>query len=157
MNKLVGVGLLVAALVVGGMVVALADPAQNSANVSVNFSIPSYIAIWADNSSVTLDNNGISGPGTYTATNTLHVLSTTEWTVSHQVSWDTAQGANYPNGFNPDAHGNLFTANSDITSGTWGLNSLAVTYTLNLTGNNLQYFPAGDYTVVVVHTATTTE
>ncbi len=162
MNKLVGVGLLVVVLATLSVVAGfgVASP-SDSVDVNVDFAIPSYIAIYAPDTQVTLGT--ITGPGTYEATNTLYVVSTTGWSVNHSFVWTT-----YPNEggavFAPEGPGgDLFSVSGD-GDGVWGWDSFTVTYELELGsdthtegGNKMQYFPAGDYMVTVTHTATTSE
>ena len=151
MNKFVGVGLLVVVLAMGSVVAGLADPAASDAVSAVaNFAIPDYISISAAGSSVDLPE--IDGPGTYSATNALTVLSSKDWSVSHSFVWTT-----YATGFNTSGDGaSLFSA-TGTGDGNWGLDTFDATYSLNLTGNNMQYFPEGSYVVTVTHTATTSE
>ena len=157
MNKFVGVGLLVVVLAVGGVVAGFAA----AKDVTANFAIPDYIAIYAANASVSLP--AITVPDTYVNTNTLYVVSTKAWGVTHDFAWTS-----YPTGFLIGGGGaNLFSVNPTDPSGTWGYNNFSVTYSLDLTdgdgvddtaaNNNMQYFPEGDYVVTVTHTATTSE
>ena len=149
-NKFVGVGLLVVVLAVGSVVAGFADPpaASETASAVANFVIPDYISISAASNSVDLPE--ITVPNTYSATNALTVVSTKAWSVSHSFAWTT-----YPTGFNTSGDGaSLFSA-TGTGDGKWGLDTFNATYSLDLTGNNMQYFPAGDYVITVTHTATT--
>ena len=152
MNKFVGVGLLVVVLAMGSVVVGLADPPVESDVVSAvaTFTIPDYISISAASDTVDLDGGGVTVPNTYSATNALTVLSTKAWSVSHSFVWTS-----YGDGFNTSGDGaNLFSV-TGTGDGEWGLDTFNATYSLNLTGNNMQYFPEGSYVVTVTHTATT--
>jgi len=154
MNKLVGVGLLVVVLAVSSVVAGFAV----AKDVTANFVIPDYIAIYAANASVSLP--AIDGPGTYPNTNTLYVVSTKAWGVTHDFAWTT-----HPDDFATDGGGaNLFSI-SGSGDGLWGIDDFIVTYSLDLTDgdgvtaaqNNMQYFPEGNYVITVTHTATTSE
>jgi len=148
-NKFVGVGLLVVVLAVVGGVAGFGTSANT--DVRCDFAIPSYIAISAEKGAVDMDS--YVSPYLYEADNTLHVLSTTNWTVSDTVEWNQ-----YPEGFNPDGEGaNLFTVSYDSNSGTWGYADITTRYELDFGSEmeKMQYFPAGDYSVSVTHTATT--
>ena len=156
MNKLVGVGLLVVVLAMLSVVAGFGVGPLDSLDVTVNFAIPSYIAIYAEQESVSLP--VISDPGTYLAENQLTVVSTASWHISHAISWTTMPNFPAGNGFQPDgAGGMLFTASSNTTSGVFGLHLFSVDYILDLSGDNMQYFPEGEYEVTVTHTATTSE
>ena len=154
MNKFVGVGLLVVVLAVGNMVAGFAA----TEDVTANFAIPDYIAIYAANASVSLGT--ITVPNTYANTNTLYVVSTKAWGVTHSFVWTS-----YPTGFLIEGGGaNLFSI-SGSGDGLWGIDDFIVTYSLDLTDgdgvtaaqNKMQYFPEGDYVVTVTHTATTND
>jgi hypothetical protein len=119
MNKLVGVGLLVVVLAVSSVVVGFAA----AKDVTANFVIPDYIAIYAANASVSLP--AIDGPGTYPNTNTLYVVSTKAWGVTHDFAWTT-----HPDDFATDGGGaNLFSI-SGSGDGLWGIDDFIVTYSL---------------------------
>ena len=150
MNKFVGVGLLVVVLAMGSVVAGLAVPpaASDAVSAVANFVIPDYISISAAGSSVDLPE--ITGPGTYSATNALTVLSTKAWSVSHSFVWTTCA-----TGFNKTGDGAGLFSVTGSGDGEWGLDTFNATYSLNLAGNNMQYFPEGNYVVTVTHTATT--
>lgn len=149
-NKFVGVGLLVVVLAMVSGVVAFGASANTG--VMIDFVIPSYIAIYADVAvSEMRDPDMDFVTGVYQNSQNLHVLSTTNWVVTDTLVWTT-----YPSGFNPDGLGaDLFTVSYNSNSGTWGYTEITANYALDLEEQNVQYFPAGVYTVTVTHTATT--
>jgi hypothetical protein len=148
MSKLFGVGLLLAVLAVVAGVGGFGTEAAT--DVYVNFTIPSYIAISTENDGVSLGD--ISGPNTYSNEDTLYVVSTKGWSVEHSFEW-----SEHPDGFNPDGSGaDLFSVSGE-GDGQWGYDSFDATYSLDLSGENMQHFPEGDYIVTVTHTATTSE
>ena len=149
-NKLVGVGLLVAVLAMVSGVAGFGASANTG--VFVDFVIPSYIAIYADFAVTEMRDEEMEFvTGVYQNSQNLHVLSTTNWVVSDTIVWTT-----YPSDFNLDGPGaDLFTVSYDSNSGTWGYTEITANYALDLEEQNVQYFPAGLYTVTVTHTATT--
>ena len=156
-NKLVGVGLLVVVLAIGSMVAGFAATDTDTADVTANFTIPSYIAIYAVGNPGTLtdaSSDPVSGPGTYDATSDLYVVSTKAWSVDSTVVWGTSPA---------EGGKNLFTVTYTGDSKTPGWDAFTATYTLDLSaavgdngeGNAMRYFPAGEYIITVTHTATT--
>ena len=150
--KAFGMTMLVAGLVLGLAVAVTA--ASASANVNASFTIPSWI-------SLSVVGNGdvgfgsIAGGGGYAGDNTtdLRVLSTTSWSITSAIQWsnpativpvgasttviETALGIPYN------------------TSGTWGISSPTVSYTMNITDDDMTSLPVGDYSLVIQYTATT--
>jgi hypothetical protein len=155
MLKVVGMAMLVAAVVVGVAAVSFATVPAASSAVSVNasFSIPSWISL----SIVTGGDVGfasITGPGTYNGSNgtQLRVLSTAKWSLSNTILWASSH---MPEGASQTTIDAGLQRTFDKTSGTWGSQTVNVSYKLVLTSDGLATLPQGDYSVVVQYTATT--
>ena len=157
MNKLVVLGMLVATLVLGGAVLATAAGVSSSASASVSFTIPAWISLTVT-SGGSVSFASITGPGTYTssADTNLRVISTTAWTLSDQIVWTSST---LPLGANGVTQSTLTAslARAYTGPGTWGLQNVAVKYTLTLSDSGLANLPAGDYKLVVQYTATTND
>ncbi len=156
MNKLVLLGMLVATLVLGGAVLATAAGVSSSASANVSFTIPAWI-------SLTVTSGGASAspasPGlgrTRARPTQLRVISTKAWTLSDQILWTSSS---LPAGANGVTQSTLTAslARAYTGPGTWGLQNVAVKYTLTLSDSGLANLPAGDYALVVQYTATTND
>lgn len=158
MRMLQGVGavLLVAAMVVGVAVVstaAAAPGASSAVSVSASFSIPSWISLSIVGSG-NVSFASITGPGTYNGSNgtQLRVLSTTSWAISSSILWTNSA---MPAGASQATVEKALQRTFDKTSGSWGAQSVNVTYKLSLSADDVATLPQGDYSVVVQYTATT--
>jgi hypothetical protein len=154
MLKVVGTAMLVAAMVVGVAVASFAAAGASSAvTVNASFSIPSWISL-----SVVGDGNvsfaSITGPGTYNGSNStqLKVLSTANWSVSSAILW---MSSTVPAGASQATVQKDLQMAFDKTSGTFGLQTVNVSYKLVLTSDDMGTLPQGSYSVVVQYTATT--
>ena len=154
--KAFGMTLLVTVLVVGMAVAVSAKPSvTGSASVSVNasFEISSWISLAiVGNGDVSFAN--IAGPGTYAGSNEteLRVMSTTNWTISDSILWSEST---LPEGASQDTLSSAFVRTFDLTSGTWGIHEVNVSYQFTLEADDLVSLPEGEYNLVVQYTATT--
>ena len=156
MNKFITFGMVLVTLVLGSvMVSAVGTPASASATANVSFTIPSWISLTVT-SGASVSFASITGPGTYagSAATNLRVISTTAWTLSDQIVWTSST---LPTGANAATQSTLDSAlaRSYTASGTWGQQTVAVTYALTLADTGLANLPAGNYALVVQYTATT--
>jgi hypothetical protein len=107
----------------------------------------------------------ITGPGMYNSVNntTLQITSPNSWSLSDVIVWQesTLDGATLPEGFNEDQVAALLTRDYDDAyqvlngaAGGRGQHTFDVAYRLDLTGDNLRYFLAGNYSLVIRYTST---
>ncbi len=107
----------------------------------------------------------ITGPGMYNSVNntTLQITSPEPWSISDEIIWDESRldGATLPEGFNQVQVAALLTRDYDDAyqvpngaAGGAGQHTFDVSYRLDLTGENLRYFLAGAYSLVIRYTAT---
>jgi hypothetical protein len=153
--KAFGMTLLVAVLVAGMAVAVSAKPTTGSSSVSVNasFEISSWISLAiVGNGDVSFAN--IAGPGTYDGSNEteLRVMSTTNWTISDSILWSKST---LPAGASQDTLASALVRTYDLTSGTWGVHDVNVSYQFTLDADDLVTLPEGEYNLVVQYTATT--
>ncbi len=147
MLKVLGVAMLV--VVVGG---AVALAASDTASVNASFSIPSWIALHViGNGDVSFAD--ITGPGDYAGSNgtQLRVLSTTSWSLSDQILWDSSET---PDGASQSVIDNALRL-TYANEGTWGIHNVDVSYVFYLIEDDMGSLPEGDYNLVVQYTATT--
>lgn len=107
----------------------------------------------------------ITGPGMYASVNntTLQITSPESWSISDEIIWDESQmdGAMLSDGFDQVQVAGLLTRDYDDAyqvpggaAGGAGQHTFDVAYQLDLTGDNLRYFLAGAYSLVIRYTAT---
>ena len=107
----------------------------------------------------------ISGPGMYTSINdtTFQIISSQHWSISDAIVWEESKfnGGPFPEGFDKAQVATLLIRDYDDSykapggaAGGPGEHTVIVSYRLNLTGDNLKYFPMGSYSLVVRYTAT---
>ncbi|MCK5827784.1 hypothetical protein KAH43_04585 [Candidatus Bipolaricaulota bacterium] len=151
-RKAFGMTMLVAGLVLGLAVTVVA--ASDSVTVNASFTVPSWISL-----SVLGDGNvgfgDIAGGGGYSGDNTtdLRVLSTTSWAITSSILWSnpaTIVPAGASTVVIETALGIPYS-----TSGTWGISSPVVSYTMNVTDDDMVSLPVGNYNLVIQYTATT--
>jgi len=152
--KAFGMTMLVAVLVMGLAVVASAKATQEaSVSVNASFAISSWISLAIiGNGDVSFAD--ITGPGEYSGSNgtELRVMSTTNWTVSDSILWAEST---LPNGASQDTLDTAFVRTFDVTSGTWGVHTVNVSYDFVVDASDLVTLPEGEYNLVVQYTATT--
>jgi len=151
MLKVVGTAMLVAAMVVGVAVASFA--AASAVSVNASFSIPSWISLSiVGNGNVSFAS--ITGPGTYNGSNStqLKVLSTANWSITSAILWTSST---VPAGASQATVEKDLQRTFDKTSGTYGAQTVTVSYKLALTSDDMATLPQGDYSVVVQYTATT--
>ena len=107
----------------------------------------------------------ITGPGMYNSINdtTFRITSPEPWSISDEIIWDESRmdGAMLPDGFDQVQVAALLTRDYDDAyqipggaAGGAGQHTFDVAYRLDLTGDNLRYFLAGNYSLVIRYTAT---
>ena len=107
----------------------------------------------------------ITGPGMYTSVNntTFRITSPESWSISDEIIWDESRldGAMLPDEFDRVQVAALLTRDYDDAyqvpngaAGGSGQHTFDVAYRLDLTGDNLRYFLAGAYSLVIRYTAT---
>lgn len=143
---------LVIALVASAFgVVALG--ATDVATTNASFIIPSWISLTVvENGSV--DFPTIIGPGSYAASADarLRVLSTTSWSLTESILWSEST---LPVGADEATLDRVVVRTPDLTSGSWGLSFINVSFALEIAEEDLADMPEGSYNVIVQYTATT--
>jgi len=151
MHKGLGIAMAVVVAVMG--LTAGVSAASSSASVNASFSILSWISLSVvGNGDVSFGD--IAGVGTYVGSNNtqMRVLSTTSWSVTSTILWSKST---LPTGASQTTLTNALALTFDKTSGTWGSQTVNVSYKMTLGENDLASLPKGNYNLVIQYTATT--
>ena len=152
MLKAFGMTMLVAGLVLGSAVAVSAT--SDSVLVNASFTIPSWISLSVSaGGSVGFGEVTGGGGGGYAGDTTtdLRVLSTTSWAITSAILWGSST---VPNGASQPVIEIAFGIPYS-TSGTWGITTPVVSYTMTVTDDDMASLPEGAYNLVIQYTATT--
>jgi len=146
-----GIAMVVVASVVGLTLGASAS--SSSVSVNASFSILSWISLSLVGSG-DVSFGDIAGVGTYTGSNNtqMRVLSTTNWSLASTILWAKST---LPSGASQATIASVLGLTFDRTSGTWGVQTVNVSYKMTLGESDLATLPKGNYNLVIQYTATT--